>query len=491
MQLDNSQDDKIFRIGEIVVNSLCTIDENVKFENESLSTVTLKISCLKAIVNSNHKFTVKYLGELIGICKTFSTLLAFDESVKRPKKLYPSQHSIVDQTSSRVTETAKTTQNRKKSSNKKSTPTQKPPNNEINPMLFGYYKTSDSDFSDVESMGNSSRYKMTKLRFNSLSLLFSICWIIDNKTIFGYWQSMLSSTDEDSSSAIVYAFQKDPSPKCRILSLQILICLVKKCRNFLMQADNKDKLPMTFTPFSIALGNTICNLYIQLTQAMSKEGNLTVLAQILKCISTFITATPFSRLTAGILSKFMDQIRILSHHKDPTIQVAALIVIKNVISIKNMTNEMYESLQIPKNSKIEFDWKKFDGLLKNENETNQDEEEEIEEDEDVVEVSDSKQDYQLSWLLKIIFKNLGVLGTASTSSPVKIECLQILGQTSFHYTLLQYCLNETEKALINSLSSGNDEKLYGAKALESFGQSMNAYLTEGEMKIDSINFLNI
>lgn len=236
---------------------------------------------------------------------------------------------------------------------------------------------------------------------------------------------------------------------------------------------------MAFTPFSIALGNTICSLYSQLTQTLTKEGNLTVLAQILKCISTFITATPFNRLSSDIIPKLMEQIRVLSHHKDPTVQVAALIVIRNVISIKNMTNEMYESLQIPKNSKIEFDWKKFDGLLKSENEVNEDEEE-IEEDEDVEPVKESSNEYQVSWLLKSVFRNLGVNNSPSISSPVKIECLQILAQSSIHFTLLQYCLKETEGALIQSLSSGNDEKLYGAKALESLGQSMNAYLTEGE-----------
>lgn len=236
---------------------------------------------------------------------------------------------------------------------------------------------------------------------------------------------------------------------------------------------------MAFTPFSIALGNTLCNLYNQLNQALTKEGNLTVLAQILKCISTFITATPFNRLSTGIIPKLIDQIRALSHHKDPTVQVAALIVIRNIISIKNMTNEMYESLQIPKNSKIEFDWKKFDGLLKSENEANE-EEEELEDDEDIAITNKSNQDYQVSWLLQTVFKNLGVGSPPSSSSPVKIECLQILAQTSIHYTLLQYCLKETEEALIHSLSSGNDEKLYGAKSLESLGQSMNAYLTEGE-----------
>jgi hypothetical protein len=252
-----------------------------------------------------------------------------------------------------------------------------------------------------------------------------------------------------------------------------------------MQADNKDKPPMTFTPFSISLGNTICSLYDQLSQCLSKEGNLTVLAQILKCISTFVTATSFSRLSQGVVTKFMDHVKILIRHKDPTIQVASLIVVKNLISIKNVIPEIYESVEIPRNSKIEFNWKKFDGLLKNDVETgiegNVEYDEEEEDDEN--KAIETKTDYQMSWLLRIVFEYLGVFNnTASTSASVKIECMQILSQSSVHTTLLRYCMKETSQALINSLSSGADEKLYASKSLECIGQSMNVYLTEGGIK---------
>lgn len=478
----NINEDKIYRMCELIVNSLCSTEQQFNFEIETLPIVVLKISCLKLIVNLDLKFTLKFIGELIGICKSFSLILSCDDTVKRPVKLYPSQHSIVD-TNDKTNNDNQRQRGKKNFNNNKKFTNSRNNNDGIYP--FAQYKTSDSEFSDVDSMmSNSNRYKLTKLRFNSLSLLFSICWNVDNRTIIGYWQSLMSS-DENSNSIISSSFSKDPSPKCRILSLQILICLIKKCRNFLMQADNKDKPPMTFTPFSISLGNTICSLYDQLSQCLSKEGNLTVLAQILKCISTFVTVTSFSRLSQGVVTKFMDHVKILIRHKDPTIQVASLIVVKNLISIKNVIPEIYESVEIPRNSKIEFNWKKFDGLLKNDVETgiegNVEYDEEEEDDEN--KAIETKTDYQMSWLLRIVFEYLGVFNnTASTSASVKIECMQILSQSSVHTTLLRYCMKETSQALINSLSSGADEKLYASKSLECIGQSMNVYLTEGGIK---------
>lgn len=486
-QQKNVDDDKISGMGEVIVNSLCSTEKQFNFEIETLPIVVLKVSCLKSIVHLSQKFTLKFIGELIGICKSFSLILSCDETVKRPVKLYPSQHSIVDTNDRSNNDNQR--QRGKKNFNKKLTNSR---NNNESANPFAQYKTSDSEFSDADSMmPNSNRYKLTKLRFNSLSLLLSICWHVDNRTIIGYWQSLMSP-DEQSCSVISSSFSKDPSPKCRILSLQILICLIKKCRNFLMQADNKDKAPMTFTPFSISLGNTICSLYDHLTQSLSKEGNLTVLAQLLKCISTFVTATPFSRLSQGIVTKFMVQVKRLVQHKDPTIQVASLIVAKNLISIKNITPEIFEIVQIPKNSKIEFDWKKFNGILKSDVEAEMEGDVEFEEEEDNEDskVIETKSDYKMSWLLCIVFEYLGVFNSPpSTSGSVKIECLQILSQTSVHTTLLRSCMNETSKALVNSLSSGADEKLYACKSIESIGQSINVYFTEGKFTFSTYDFI--
>lgn len=55
----------------------------------------------------------------------------------------------------------------------------------------------------------------------------------------------------------------------------------------------------------------------------------------------------------------MKYVKQLVRHKDPTVIVASLMVMGNLISITDMTAEIYELVEIPK-SNLKFDQKTID-----------------------------------------------------------------------------------------------------------------------------------
>ena len=112
--------------------------------------------------------------------------------------------------------------------------------------------------------------------------------------MFGYWHSLFPTDTQTSSTiSLLNCVLRDSSSRCRIVALQATTFLLHKSKPFLIQAEIRDKNPSTFTPFSVALGNMIISMYDSLTQALIKEGDLTVLTQILKCLSVFIQVIDF------------------------------------------------------------------------------------------------------------------------------------------------------------------------------------------------------
>lgn len=104
-------------------------------------------------------------------------------------------------------------------------------------------------------------------------------------------------------------------------------------------------------------------MYEKITQALVKEADLTVLAQILKCLTVFVRVTPFHRLQDGIVRNFMKFIRLLIRHRNPTLKVTALSVMGHLISISDITTEIYELVEIPKTS-VKFDRKNIDASIR-------------------------------------------------------------------------------------------------------------------------------
>lgn len=81
---------------------------------------------------------------------------------------------------------------------------------------------------------------------------------------------------------------RDPNPRCRVAALQAASVIIFGSKPFLSQAENSDRAPVAYMPFSIALGNMILSMYGALTQALSSESSLPVLVQVLKCLTVLI-----------------------------------------------------------------------------------------------------------------------------------------------------------------------------------------------------------
>lgn len=85
-------------------------------------------------------------------------------------------------------------------------------------------------------------------------------------------------------------------------------------------------------------------MYKAITQTLYKENSLPVMVQALKCLATLVQATPFHKLknSPGIIPGFVTFIRRVVLHSDPTIKVAALIVMECLISRTDITDEITE-----------------------------------------------------------------------------------------------------------------------------------------------------
>ncbi|XP_062552864.1 HEAT repeat-containing protein 6 [Armigeres subalbatus] len=363
--------------------------------------------------------------------------------------------------------------------------------------MHAAYRTSDSDFSESESSrAQIDRHKLSKLRLTALTLVSTVAQTVEKKIMFGYWHALFA--DESRTPATVSLLNcvlKDPSPKCRIAAIQAISFMLYKSKPFLIQAESNKKPSVSFTPFSIALGNMITEMYEMITQALADESDYSVLTQILKCLTVFIQATPFHRLKRGIVTKFVRFVRILTRHKDPTIKVGALMVMGFLISVNEITPEIAGIVGIPK---TEITNKSSETRKKNTTEALSvqfdDEEEELaQSDEDVepnVPLKEQTEDEtscsntsKISWLLQIALENLGVtisqhkVASPSAVMPVRMECLQVLSAMTSHYSLLADYLPLVALALENSFHDAIPEiKLYSGRVLDLLGHAINTSL---------------
>lgn len=142
----------------------------------------------------------------------------------------------------------------------------------------------------------------------------------------------------------------DTNNRCRMTALQAASLIFYGTKPFLTQAELTDKPPTSFMPFSIVVGNQIRVMYTTLTQALANENSYAVLTQILKCLAVLIQSTTFHKLNklSPILCELVTYIKRLVHHKDPTIQVASLIVMEFLITGNETSNDITAFLGLRK-----------------------------------------------------------------------------------------------------------------------------------------------
>ncbi len=304
--------------------------ENIQ-DNDYMLINMLALNSLKFICQGHHDFIKEHIEELIGISRSFIMFGLNEVTFQSPVKVVSSQQALMEP--SHPPHIDKQTPRTKKTAKAKTYKKSDKTENSNQLSQFFAYRTSDSDFSDSEhSRERICRNKLVKLRMSALTLLYVTVSETDARTVFGYWHCLLS-TNSLSNVSLGQALLKESSPRCRIVILQTISQFLKAAKPFLSRAENKDKVTMSFTPFSVTLGDMIVFNYEILTNALTKEGDYTALTQVLKCLSVFISVTPFHRLKTGIVTGFIRYVRILLRHKDPTIKVAALILVKNLISL--------------------------------------------------------------------------------------------------------------------------------------------------------------
>ncbi|XP_055605953.1 HEAT repeat-containing protein 6 [Uranotaenia lowii] len=516
-------------VGDSIISLMFRIKTDSLAEPSYCNLVTSALRCLRIIsVGTNQtQWLPDHLGQLLGVAKSFMMYGIPGINHLNPQKIMVSQQGVPEPQHIPINKGGKVPKTRKtrtpaKGKGRSSTDTRKSgpapgktgsvwDENSRQPYTdqsfvleainTGYvsssvYRTSDSDFSESEtSRAQIDRHKQSKLRLTALTLVSAIDQTVEKRIMFGFWHALFP--DENRTPATVSLLNcvlKDPSPKCRITAIQAISFMLYRSKPFLIQAENSKKSPVSFTPFSIALGNMLVEMYEMLTQALADESDLSVLTQILKCLTVFVQATPFHRLKRGIVTKFVKYIRLLTRHKDPTIKVGALMVMGFLISVSEITPEISEIVGIPRTeitNKTNETRKKnaaeaLSVQLAEEEEEFPASDEELEEPpsrEDDKSVDSSSDSPKMSWLLQLALEYLGVtvnehkVVNPSSVMAVRMECLQVLSAMTSHYSLLVDHLPLVGAALEKSFRDNISEiKLYSGRVLDLLGHAINTSL---------------
>lgn len=286
-------EDELKAIGQLLISFVTSFNPDDFPEHDFVSIITSSLNSLKFVAQMDSEFTTERIGELLGITRSFILYSIPDISQQPPSKIASSQQAIMEPLSLRPNNKrgngAAAKSKRSRRTNKKK-PEPSPRQQEDSPRSYGLhdnatsfvpfspfaaYRTSDSDYSDNEHNRELvNRHKLSKLRLSALTLLSVIVSSVEKKVLFGYWHSLFSteeSSQSSSSATLINCVLKDPVGRCKILALQNIILLLKNSKPFLIQAENKEKGPTTFTPFSVTLGNMIVFTYEKLTQVMTSR----------------------------------------------------------------------------------------------------------------------------------------------------------------------------------------------------------------------------
>nr|XP_040222716.2 HEAT repeat-containing protein 6 [Anopheles coluzzii] len=517
-------------VGNAVLDLIFKVRTESFTELAYYSLATAAVNCLRIVVTldeSGGEWTNAQLGRLIGVSKAFMMYGIPDVGKLLPQRVPVSQQGIPEPQHipiSKGGKTAKTRKTRTHPKNKRGggarnsgtgNREKQPSDGDINrqpyseasivlewsskcqPPLAGCYQTSDSDYSETEATSSRAqieRHRSAKLRQAALVLIGTLAQHVEKRIMFGYWHALFpDETRTPATVSLLNCVLRDPSPKCRIAAIQATSFLLYKSKPFLIQAESSKKPLVSFTPFSVTLGNMVIEMYAMLTQALTLESDLTVLTQLLKGLTVFIQATPFHRLRVGIASRFVKIVRPLVRHRDPTIKVAALMVMGFLISVADMTEEIAGLVGIKRLAKAPTGnvarskpvAKAFD-LEVNQEEHEEEEAQDSEPEEE--EPSEAKQDdtpnentdgggSSMSWLLQVTLENLGVNGVACSVMPVRMECLQVLCAMSSHFSLLADHLPMVAQALVNAFGDPLSEiKLYAGRLLDLLGHALHTAL---------------
>lgn len=253
------------------------------------------LNICRQICVRDRQICLKSIGENIGAAKAFMMfgLSDVDQSFQ-PQKINISQQTVEPVTfnankGGKVPKARKPGtmfKGRKKGNKSNKTSLMDASNFRDSDNEFNVYTTSDSDSTDP------TRHKQSvemKLRLNALSLIGVIGRLVDTKSLFGYWHTLFpSDIATPSTVSLLNAAIRDANARCRIAALQAATIILHGSKPFLSQAEQNDKPHPSYIPFSITLGDMIVTMYSSINQALSTEGSLPVLIQVLKCLASLV-----------------------------------------------------------------------------------------------------------------------------------------------------------------------------------------------------------
>ncbi|XP_048108001.1 HEAT repeat-containing protein 6 isoform X1 [Alosa alosa] len=213
------------------------------------------------------------------------------------------------------------------------------------------WRSSESEYSDTEGGINAKlRLYQMRVRQGSLHCFLSLVKCVDKRVLFGYWSAFIPDTPAiggPPSLTFLTVVLKDPSPKVRAGSLQVLSSLLEGSRLFLSAAEDTSTPRQAFTSFSATLASSLRELHRSLLLALMAESSSQTLTQVIKCVAHLVCNTPYHRLRPGLLSPIWKQIQQYVHHRDVNVRVSSLTLLGALVSAQAPLPEIQQLLQQP------------------------------------------------------------------------------------------------------------------------------------------------
>ncbi|KAK3555756.1 hypothetical protein QTP86_028957, partial [Hemibagrus guttatus] len=222
-----------------------------------------------------------------------------------------------------------------------------------NPQFYPSWKkgSSDSEFSDPEGgMASKLRLYLARVRQSALNCFLAVVKCVEKRVLYGYWSSFIPDAPgigSPPSLTLITIALKDPSPKVRAVSLQVLSALLEGSRQFLSAAEDISTLRQAFTPFSATLAASLRELHRCLLLALLAESSSQTLTQVIKCLAHLVSNVPYRRLRPGLLSPLWKQIRPYIRHRDVNVRVSSLTLLGAMISSQAPLPEVQLLLKQP------------------------------------------------------------------------------------------------------------------------------------------------
>uniref|UniRef100_A0A4X2LJY0 HEAT repeat-containing protein 6 n=1 Tax=Vombatus ursinus TaxID=29139 RepID=A0A4X2LJY0_VOMUR len=349
--------------------------------------------------------------------------------------------------------------------------------------------SSESDYSDAEGgLQNKMRSYQAKVRQGALACFLSTIKSIEKKVLYGYWSAFVPDTPgigSPQSVSLMTISLKDPSPKTRACALQVLSAILDGSKQFLSVAEDTSDHRRAFTPFSVAIASSVCELHRCLLLALVAESSSQTLTQIIKCLANLVSNAPYNRLKPNLLTKVWNQIKPYIRHKDVNVRVSSLTLLGAIVSAQAPLPEVQLLLQQPCSSGLSSssgstmlwlspsDWRRDASYA-----------ETLEESTDSLAGSSGEP----CWLIRLCISTVVLpredpcsdsdtsctIGNIYEPSPVRLEALQVLALlVKGYFVMAQGYLMELGEVACRCMEETDPSiQLHGAKLLEELGTGL-------------------